>query len=114
MKVTVHGHKVVLAVALATFMSGCGHNPPKVQEHYTAFVPDDALLQDYVVPQPPLASKDYSILTSDEKESFWTDYTNDLLQVIGKHMADKAGLRKAKSDFIEKTDKLNKEAGTNK
>jgi hypothetical protein len=29
-------------------------------------------------------------------------------------MADKAGLRKAKSDFIEKTDKLNKEAGANK
>lgn len=112
MKVTVHGRKMLVAAVLATFIVGCGHNPPKVQEHYSAFMPDDSLLQDYVVPEPPLSSKDYAILTSDEKETLWVDYTNDLLQIVGKHMADKAGLRKSKSDFIEKLDKLNKESGT--
>lgn len=73
-----------------------------------AFTPSDAQLQDYDVPVPPLSSQAYSTLTWDEKESVWTAYTNDLLAVIGKHMADKAGLRASKDELIKKLDELNK------
>ncbi|HEX9137651.1 MAG TPA: hypothetical protein VF905_12010 [Nitrospirota bacterium] len=110
----VHGLKVMTAAVLVTFLSACGTQQPQIRDHYAAFNPSDTLLQDYDIGAPPVSAQAYSSMTWDDKETMWTDYTNDLLKVIGKHMADKAGLRKAKADLQEKIDDLNKKAGTAK
>jgi predicted small lipoprotein YifL len=109
-----HGLKPLVAAVLVTLMAGCGTQQPQYRDRYTAFTPSDAQLQDYDVGAPPVTAQAYSSMPWDAKETMWVDYTNDLLKVIGKHMADKAGLRKSKVDLQEKIDDLNKKAGNTK
>jgi hypothetical protein len=108
-----HGLKVMAAAVLVALLAACG-TQTQTREHYAAFTPSDSLLQDYEIGAPPITARAYSSMTWDDKETVWTDYTNDLLKVIGKHMADKAGLRKSKVELEKKVDELNKKAGTAK
>lgn len=89
------------------FITGCD---TMYRDRYTVMEYDQTLIKDYDVPAPPMASVTYSFLDWETKESLWADYTGSLLEVIGKHQADKAGLRKADEEFKKKIEELNKKA----
>lgn len=101
--------KLLTSVIAVTILSACQHQIV-YRDRYSIMTPNDSLLQDYDVGAPPISAQTYAQLSNDEKESLWTQYTSDLLVVIKKHMADKAGLREAKKKSIEEVERLNKEA----
>lgn len=97
-----------IIIAIVALFTGCG--TVEYRDRYTSLPLDKQLLQDYTVQAPPSTAVTYSYLDFDQKESLWTDYTNSLLEVIGKYQADKAGLRKADEEFQKKIEELNKKA----
>ena len=98
----------LIIIAIVVVFTGCG--TVEYRDRYTAMQVDQQLLQDYTVQAPPMTAVTYSYLDFDQKESLWVDYTNVLLEVIGKHQADKAGLRKSDEEFQKKIEELNKKA----
>lgn len=102
--------KKVLLFLVLVALAGCG--TVEYRDRYAALpIPEEKLI-DYDVPPPPVTSIKYSVMDWDSKESAWTDYTNDLLSVIGKHQADKLGLRESKKEFEKQILELNKKAGS--
>lgn len=79
-----------IVLTLGFVMTGC-----KTTEAVMKMPPmvDDGFLKNYTVPKPPTDAQTYSDLSSDEKEFYWQDYTKDLLGIIGKHQADKNGIK---------------------
>lgn len=100
--------KKILILLFVFILVGCGTT--EYRDRYTAIELDQSLTKDYDVPPPPSSAVTYSFMDWDQKESMWTDYTNNLIEVIGKHQADKAGLRKANSEYKIKVEELNKKA----
>lgn len=100
---------LTIAMIAAVGLSGCAGNI-QYRDKYAIMTPNDNLLQDNAVPPPPYTSVEYSKLTCDAKEDTLTTYINDLLGVIGKDRADKAGLRTWKASVATKVDELNKKA----
>jgi hypothetical protein len=100
---------LTIAMIAAVGLSGCAGNI-QYRDKYAIMTPNDNLLQDNAVPPPPYTSVEYSKLTCDVKEDTLTTYINDLLGVIGKDRADKAGLRTWKDSVATKVDELNKKA----
>lgn len=99
-----------LILACSTFiLSGC-FGTVQYRDRYVTMTPNDSLLRDYDVSAPPITSAQYGQLTPSDKESLWVQYTSDLLETIGKHMSDKAGLRKFKSETEKQVEELNKKA----
>lgn len=72
---------------------------------------DDGFLRNYAVPSPPGDAQLYSELTPDEKEKQWIDYTSDLLIIIGRHQADKSGIRAWKSGVLKAYEEYRKATG---
>uniref|UniRef100_A0AAU7PFG9 Lipoprotein n=1 Tax=Burkholderia phage vB_BgluM-SURPRISE13 TaxID=3159457 RepID=A0AAU7PFG9_9VIRU len=103
---------LLIAMIAAVGLSGCAGNI-QYRDKYAIMTPNDNLLQDNTVPPPPATSVEYSKLTCDAKEDMLTSYINDLLGVIGKDRADKAGLREWKAEVAKKVDELNKKATSN-
>ncbi|BDD79376.1 hypothetical protein [Burkholderia phage FLC8] len=102
--------KILLAAMIAAVsLSGCG-TQIQYRDKYAIMTPNDNLLQDNAAPPPPYTSVEYSKLSCDAKEAMWTQYSTDLLNVIGKEHADKAGLREWKAQVGKKVDELNKKA----
>lgn len=101
---------MTLILACSTFiLSGC-FGTVQYRDRYVTMTPNDSLLKDYDVSAPPITSQQYGALKPDEKESLWVQYTTDLLVTINKHMSDKAGLRKFKSETEKQIEDLNKKA----
>lgn len=100
---------LTIAMIAAVGLSGCAGNI-QYRDKYAIMTPNDNLLQDNAVPPPPYTSVEYSKLTCDAKEDTLTTYINDLLGVIGRDRADKAGLRTWKASVATKVDELNKKA----
>ncbi|BAQ02615.1 hypothetical protein AVU38_gp087 [Ralstonia phage RSL2] len=101
--------KILLAAMIAAVgLSGC--TTVQYRDKYAIMTPNDNLLQDNSTPAPPYTSIEYSKLSCDAKEAMWTQYSTDLLNVIGKEHADKAGLREWKAQVAKKVDELNKKA----
>lgn len=97
--------KLTVTIGIICLLSACG--TVQYRDKYAILTPNDNLLKDNDAPAPPVTSIQYSKLSCDAKESMWTLYTTDLLGVIGKEHADKAGLRTWKADAVKKTDELN-------
>lgn len=93
--------------AFILFLTGC---TTVYRDRYTVLEYDQTLTKDYDVPPPPLSAPAYSVMKCSDQESLWIDYTGDLLGIIGKNHADKAGLRKANEEFKKKIEELNKKA----
>ena len=73
---------------------------------------DDGFLKNYAVPAPPKDAPSYSELSPDEKEAMWIGYTSDLLIIIGKHQADKSGIRVWKKGVLKAYEEFRKATGT--
>lgn len=102
-----------LVVGMVLFLAGCATKTVYV-DRYSLIYPEDTLLKSYYVDQPPATAVAYSALSCDAKESLWVNYTNDLLNTIGLHEADKSGLRKWKIEATARVDKMNKEIANKK
>lgn len=100
---------LLIAMVAAISLSGCA-GQIQYRDKYAIMTPNDNLLQDNAVPAPQYTPEEYSKLTCDAKEDFLTGYITDLLGVIGKDKADKAGLRTWKAGVAAEVDKLNKKA----
>lgn len=98
----------LIALIAAIGLSGC--TTVQYRDKYAIMTPNDNLLQNNVAPAPPYSPEEYSKLSCDAKEVMWVQYTTDLLNVIGKEHADKAGLRQWKAEVAKKADELNKKA----
>lgn len=103
---------LTIALIAAVGLTGCA-GEVQYRDKYAIMTPNDNLLQDNAVPPPPATSVEYSTLTCDGKEDMLTQYINDLLGVIGKDRADKAGLRTWKAGVATQVDQLNKKAQSN-
>lgn len=101
--------RLLTIVAAVVLLTAC-QTRIVYRDRYSIMTPSASLLQDYDVSAPPTTAQTYSQMSNDEKESLWTQYTTDLLVVIKKHMADKAGLREAQKKAAEEVERLNKEA----
>lgn len=97
--------KKLFVFVLLYLLVGC---QTTYRDRYTVMQYDNTLLTQYEVPPPPVAAIDYSKLLWSEKESLWIDYTGSLIGIIGKHQADKNGLKKAQSEFQLQIEQLNK------
>lgn len=97
----------IVIMLLVSILTACN---TVYRDRYTALEYDPTLLKSYDITPPPTNSVTYSTLEPDAKESLWIDYTLTLLEVNGKHNADKAGLRKADDEFKKKVEELNKKA----
>lgn len=99
--------KILITACSMFILSGC-FGTVQYRDRYVTMIPNDSLLQDYDVSEPPMLSQQYGKLNADEKESVWVQYTTDLLITVNKHMSDKAGLRKFKTDTEKQIEELNK------
>lgn len=97
----------VLVLVSTLFLVGC-ESVVHIPKHTVTF-PSASLLVQYDVPEPPLASDEYVELPWDDKESMWVTYTSDLLFIIKKHMADKAGIRLWEDEVKKAVEKINAE-----
>jgi len=104
--------KSILSIALIAAIGLSGCTTVQYRDKYAIMTPNDNLLQDNKASAPPYTPEEYSGLSCDAKETMWTQYTTDLLNVIGKEHADKAGLRQWKAEVAKKVDELNKKAQT--